>query len=107
MGRTAYVDLTTQTIELTETPSEAVRAYLGGRGLNMATLLALVPSDVDPLGPENVLVFGTGLLTGYSVPNSGRMNVSAKSPESGILGDANFGGFFPTHMKKSGIDRLV
>ena len=107
MGRTAYVDLTTQTIELTETPSEAVCAYLGGRGLNMATLLALLPSDADPLGPENVLVFGTGLLTGYPVPNSGRMNISARSPETGILGDANMGGFFPTHLRRSGLDRIV
>jgi aldehyde:ferredoxin oxidoreductase len=35
------------------------------------------------------------------------MSISAKSPESGILGDANMGGFFPAAMKKSGLDRLV
>lgn len=104
---TAWVDLTSEIVDIQETPEELERAFLGGRGVNMAYLYALLRPGIDPLGPENVLVFGTGLLTGYPVPNSGRMNVSAKSPESGILGDANFGGFFPTHMKKSGIDRLV
>ena len=107
MGTTAYVDLTRRTVELAETPPEAIHAFLGGRGLNMATLLARLPPDADPLGPENVLVFGTGLLTGYPVPNSGRMNISAGSPETGILGDANMGGFFPTHLRRSGLDRIV
>ncbi|MHB9148919.1 MAG: aldehyde ferredoxin oxidoreductase family protein [Thermoleophilia bacterium] len=107
MGITAYVDLTRRTVDVTETPPKATRAFLGGRGLNVATLLALLPPDADPLGPENVLVFGTGLLTGYPVPNSGRMNISARSPETGILGDANMGGFFPTHLRRSGLDRIV
>ncbi len=73
----------------------------------MAYLYRMLPLNTDALGPENVLIFGTGLLTGYPVPNSGRMNISAKSPESGILGDSNMGGFFPAAMKKSGFDRLV
>jgi aldehyde:ferredoxin oxidoreductase len=107
LGTTAFVDLTTRTVHLEPTNADLVRAFLGGRGSNMACLLSLLEADADPLGPANVLVFGTGLLTGYPVPNSGRMNISARSPESGILGDANMGGFFPTHLKRSGLDRLV
>ncbi len=107
VGKTAFVDLTGGQVVIEDTPAELVRGLLGGRGINAAYLHRLLPPEADPLGPENVLLFGTGLLTGYPVPNSGRMSIGAKSPESLILGDANMGGFFPAHMKKSGFDRLV
>jgi len=107
VGKTAFVDLSNGSVRVEDTPPELVRGLLGGRGANMAYLYNLLSPNIDPLGPENPLLFGTGLLTGYPVPNSGRMNISAKSPESGILGDSNMGGFFPAAMKKSGFDRLV
>ncbi len=107
VGRTALVDLNAGEVHLGPTPRRLVEKLLGGRGGNMAYLGGLLSDDVDPLGPDNVLVFGAGLLTGYPVPNSGRMNISARSPESYILGDANMGGFFPTAMRRSGFDRLV
>ncbi len=107
VGKTAFVDLTTQAVRIENTPRRLVKGLLGGRGLNMAYLYRMLPTGTDALSPENVLLFGTGVLTGYPVPNSGRMNISAKSPESGILGDANMGGFFPDAMRKSGFDRLV
>ncbi|MBT3255001.1 MAG: aldehyde ferredoxin oxidoreductase family protein [Deltaproteobacteria bacterium] len=107
VGKTAFIDLSASTVKVVNTPKKLVRDLLGGRGANMAYLYRMLPEGADPLGPENVLIFGTGLLTGYPVPNSGRMSISAKSPESGILGDSNMGGFFPAAMKKSGFDRLV
>ena len=109
---TAIINLTSGEIRTRRTPDEVVRAYLGGRGLNMAYLLhhlhaAENPRDVDPLGPDNPLIFGAGMLTGTITPNAARFNVSARSPESGILGDANCGGFFATAMRKAGFDQLV
>jgi len=107
VGKTAFIDLTKRSVRIQNTPLSLVKNLLGGRGLNMAYLYRMLPAETNALGPENVLVFGTGLLTGYPLPNSGRMNISAKSPETGILGDANMGGFFPKALKKSGFDRLV
>jgi aldehyde:ferredoxin oxidoreductase len=107
VGKTAFVDLSFRTVHIEETSRKLVYDLLGGRGANMAYLFRMLPKSADGLGPENVLIFGTGLLTGYPVPNSGRMNISAKSPESGILGDANMGGFFPSAMKRSGFDRII
>jgi aldehyde:ferredoxin oxidoreductase len=107
VGKTAFIDLSASTVKVVDTPKKLVRDLLGGRGANMAYLYRMLPEGADPLGPENVLIFGAGLLSGYPVPNSGRMSISAKSPESGILGDSNMGGFFPAAMKKSGFDRLV
>ena len=103
VGKTAFVDLSSRTVQLEDTPRKLVHDLLGGRGVNMAYLYRMLPKSADGLGPANVLIFGTGLLTGYPVPNSGRMNISAKSPESGILGDANMGGFFPSAMKTVGV----
>jgi len=65
------------------------------------------PSAVDPLAPENPLIIGAGMLTGTITPNAARFNISARSPESGILGDSNCGGFFAAAMRKAGFDRLV
>ncbi len=109
---TAIINLSTLEIRIAEVPENLVRAYLGGRGLNMAYLrhflqLAGDPQGIDPLGPENPLIFGAGMLTGTIAPNAARFNVSARSPESGILGDSNCGGFFAAAMRKAGFDRLV
>ncbi|MFQ6116781.1 MAG: aldehyde ferredoxin oxidoreductase N-terminal domain-containing protein, partial [Candidatus Bipolaricaulia bacterium] len=101
------VDLESGEVKVRETPPRALRAYLGGRGLNMYYLYRYLEPGTEPLAPENVLIFGTGLLTGSGVPNSSRFNISAKSPESGILGDANCGGFFGPELRFAGVDRLV
>lgn len=107
VSKTAFVDLSAGRVRIEETPREAVRALLGGRGLNAAYLLRYLDPATDPLGEDNVLVFGAGLLTGYPAPNTGRMSIGARSPESLILGDANMGGHFPAQMRRSGFDRLV
>lgn len=109
---TAIINLTSGEIRVVTLPDDLLRAYLGGRGLNMAYLHHYLhlhgdPRDVDPLGEDNPLIIGAGLLTGTIAPNAARFNVSARSPESGILGDANCGGFFAAAMRKAGFDRLV
>ena len=109
---TAIVNLTSGEVRVRTVPNELLLVYLGGRGLNMAYLYHFLharndPRDVDPLGPENPLIIGSGLLTGTIAPNAARFNVSARSPESGILGDSNCGGFFAAAMRKAGFDRLV
>jgi aldehyde:ferredoxin oxidoreductase len=109
---TTDIDLTTGEAETRSVPEPAVRSLLGGRGLNMLELGRALrraggAGGVDPLGPDNPLVFGAGMLTGTIAPNAARFNVSAKSPETLGLGDANAGGFFAAAMRKAGFDRLV
>ncbi|MBC7346812.1 MAG: aldehyde ferredoxin oxidoreductase family protein [Clostridia bacterium] len=104
----AAIDLTSGKVATFEAPEEIVRLYLGGRGLNMYYLARfLTDPQADPLGPQNVLIIGTGLLTGTLAPNSGRHNVTCKSPESGIIGDSNIGGFFGPEMRFAGFERLI
>ncbi|UCH83164.1 MAG: aldehyde ferredoxin oxidoreductase family protein [Candidatus Latescibacterota bacterium] len=106
-SRAAVVDLTAGTVAYEDTPPEVVRSYLGGRGLNIAYLYKMLQPNVDPLSPDNVLILGTGALTGTGAPNSGRFNATTKSPETNLLGDANCGGFFAPKLRYSGIDRLI
>ena len=101
------IDLTKEKVTIQEVPDPLRKMYLGGRGMNMHYLLKMLPKGVDPLSPQNVLIFGAGFLTGTSAPSSSRFSVSAKSPESGILGDANCGGFFGPELRYAGFDRLI
>ncbi|MEW6363488.1 MAG: aldehyde ferredoxin oxidoreductase family protein [Acidobacteriota bacterium] len=103
----AHVDLTGRRIEIGVTPPELVRNFVGGRGLNMYYLYKHLRPGTDALAPENPLIIGTGLLTGTGAPNSGRHSITTKSPESGILGDSNIGGFLGPEMRYAGIDRLI
>lgn len=103
----ALVNLTERKVEYFATPPEIIEKFLGGRGLNMYYLHKYIKPDCDPLSPDNVLIIGTGLLTGYLVPNSGRHSVTCKSPETGIIGDANIGGFFGPELRFAGFERLI
>ncbi len=103
----AIVDLSNEITKITITPEKVVKALLGGRGVNMYYLQEFLKPSIDPLSPENPLIIGTGLLTGTGAPNCSRMNITTKSPETGILGDTNIGGFFPAEMRYAGLDRLV
>ncbi|MDP2856595.1 MAG: aldehyde ferredoxin oxidoreductase C-terminal domain-containing protein [Bacillota bacterium] len=82
------------------------RSYIGGRGFNMRRLFDEVPKGTDPLGEDNKLMFGVGPLNGTIAPGS-RFNVSAKSPQTGILGDSNAGGHFGAEIKYAGYDQVI
>jgi aldehyde:ferredoxin oxidoreductase len=79
----------------------------GGRGINSKILYDEVGPDTPPLSPENLLILGTSPLSGSPAPSTPRCTVSAKSPLTGILGDANFGGFFGPHLKFAGFDHIA
>jgi len=107
MGTILRVDLTSGKIEK-EPLSDWLRLnYLGGRGINSRILYDSVGPEVDPLSPENVLIFGTGTVVGTIAPSAGRITVTAKSPLTGILGDGNAGGHFSAEMKRTGYDHIV
>ncbi|MGM0446132.1 MAG: aldehyde ferredoxin oxidoreductase family protein, partial [Bacillota bacterium] len=79
----------------------------GGRGLNIRRLYDEVPPDVDPLSEKNKLFIGVGPLTGTLFPGAARVNFTAKSPQTNILGDSNTGGFFGPELKFAGFDQVI
>ena len=106
-GKLLRIDLTSLTSCDEELPHDLRRLFLGGRGVNSRLLYTDLMPQIDPLSSENRLIFGTGPLSGTLCPSSPRCTVTALSPLTGILGDANFGGFFAPHLKKAGYDHLL
>jgi aldehyde:ferredoxin oxidoreductase len=70
-------------------------------------LIDETPKGIDPLGPENKLIFMTGPLTGTPSPSTGRYSVCAKSPLTGVWGQANSAGFWGRDLKRSGFDGVI
>lgn len=92
----------------TESPEERFyRMYGGGRGFISHTLLRELRPGIDPLGPDNKVIFATGVLTGNPVPGTGRHSVGAKSPLTGGYGDGEAGGFWGTELKRAGFDAVI
>lgn len=101
------IDLTTGSVHEQEIPERARRLFLGGRGLNMYLLYTRTTARQNPLAPDNPLIIGAGLLSGTSAPTAARCSISGKSPETGLLGDSNIGGYFAAHLRRTGFDHLV
>ncbi|MCP4535576.1 MAG: aldehyde ferredoxin oxidoreductase family protein [Chloroflexi bacterium] len=106
-GNILRVNLTDGTIHRHSTEEHLARAFLGGRGLNVKRLWDELPPHTDGLSPKNMLVFGVGPLVGTTFPGGARFNVSGMSPQTGILGDSNAGGFFGPELKFAGYDQVI
>ena len=107
MGKILRVNLTTGEIKPEELRWDWVEKFIGGAGLATRYLYDELPSDADPLGAENPLIFMTGPLTGTASASASRYSVVAKSPQTGIWGQANSGGTFGPDLKRSGYDGII
>ena len=105
-GSILRVDLSTGKIEKQPTSAYAEK-WLGGRGLNARILYKELEPGIDALAPENVLIFSVGPLTGSMFPGSGRVEVAAKSPVTGIQGMSNMGGYWGPELKYAGFDSIT
>lgn len=106
-GNVLVANLTAGTVTIDRHDDAYYRKFMGGAALAMDYILRDVPAYADPLGPENVLVFAVGPLTGTPISGQSRMSVNAKSPLTGVIGDAQVGGFFPAELKFAGFDAVV
>ena len=101
------IDLSTQTYKTYSLDQALVRQFLGGRGLGVRLLWDMVGPEVDPLAPENVLIFTTGPITASGAQTSNRFNVSTKSPLTNGVMHSNSGGWWGMQFKRSGYDALI
>jgi aldehyde:ferredoxin oxidoreductase len=106
-GKILDIDLTTRAVKSYPLDEELAKLFLGGRGLGARLLWDLVGPEVEPLSPENVLIFTNGPLTATGYQTSNRFSVSTKSPLTGTVLDANSGGFWGMQFKKTGYDVLI
>lgn len=106
MGKILMVDLTGGKVAEEIIPDNIYENYLSGIGLGAYILYNRIPAGADPLGPDNILGFVTGLLTGTGSFFSGRWMVVGKSPLTGCWGDANCGGNLSPAIKRCGYDGI-
>ena len=106
-GKILRVDLSNRAIAVDEPDENFYRRYIGGRGFVTYFLLRELGGSIDPLGPENKLIFATGVLTGVPIAGSGRNSVGAKSPLTGGYGDAEVGGYWGAELKHAGYDAII
>jgi len=106
MGKILWVDLSDGNIREEIIPDEIYEAHLSGLGLAAYYLYNRIPAGADPLGPDNILGFVSGLLTGTGSLFSGRWMVVGKSPLTGAWGDANCGGNLSPAIKRCGYDGI-
>ena len=107
-GKLLEVDLSSGKIDSRTVEEGILRDYVGGSGLAAKLFLDDgVPPGCDPLGPENNLYILTGPLSGSGLPATPRFSLAAKSPLTGIWGEANCGGNFGPALKFAGWDGIV
>jgi aldehyde:ferredoxin oxidoreductase len=106
-GNVLEVNLSNQTILKADLDAALANTYMGGKGFGAKILYEQLPNQIDPLSPENILVFATGPLTGTFAPASGRFEVCTKSPATDLWLDSNCGGYFGPELKFAGYDMVI
>jgi aldehyde:ferredoxin oxidoreductase len=100
--RLLHVDLSEETLTEASLASDLVQHYLGGSGLAAALVATKNVTDIDPLGPDNPLIWMTSPIVGTDLPSAGRFSVCAISPLTGVWGESNSGGFFGPELRFAG-----
>jgi aldehyde:ferredoxin oxidoreductase len=106
-GKILRVNLSTGHISVEEKNERFYRTYMGGWGIIAYYLLKELPRDVEPLRPDNLLIFASGVVTGAAVGGSGRSAVGGKSPLTGGFGAAEVGGWWGAELVMAGFDAIV
>ncbi len=106
LGKVLLVDLSAGTWESQDIPEAVYESLLSGVGLGAYYLYRHIPAGADPLGPDNILGFTSGLLTGTGAFMTGRWMAVCKSPLTGGWGDSNCGGTLAPAIKQCGYDAI-
>ena len=106
-GYNLEIDLSRGNIEREATDPKLTELHLGGLGTNAKILWDRVPPEVEPFSPDNLLIFGTGLLTGTPAPGANRTIISTISPETLLMAYSMMGGFFAPELKHAGYDKII
>ena len=101
------VNLNNQQVTRETIAEKDVELFLGGRALGDLLLYNELAPGIDPLSPENKLIFGTGPLTGTNTVGSSRYVVLTKSPLTGLYLSSLAGGYFAPELRRSGHDFVI
>ena len=109
-GETGFnleIDLSQGSIDKVETDPALTELHLGGLGTNTKILWDRVPPETEPFSPDNLLIFGTGLLCGTPAIGANRTIVSTFSPQTLLMAYSMMGGFWAPELKYAGYDKVI
>jgi benzoyl-CoA reductase subunit BamB len=106
-GINLEIDLSRGNIEKKATDPRLTELYLGGLGTNAKILWDRVPPEIEPFSPDNLLIFGTGLLCGTPAIGANRTILSTISPQTLLMGYSMMGGFWAPELKYAGYDKVI
>ena len=106
-GYNLEIDLATGNIERVATDPKIMSQHLGGLGSSIKIHWDRVPPEVKAFDPENLLIFGTGLLCGTPAPGANRTILTTISPQTDLLAYSMMGGFFAPELKYAGYDKII
>ena len=106
-GKILRVNLTEGTVKSEPLNMEWAREYIGSRGLGSKYLVSEIDPKVDPLSPDNKIIWATGPLTGTMASTGGRYSVITKGPLTGAIACSNSGGYWGAELKMAGWDMIV
>lgn len=115
VGSILYIDLTSRSIWKKPLSLDLARKFIGGQGVGLNILYEMLKPKVDPLSPENVMVFGTGPLLGTIMVGSGKCYLNTKyaipasrDKKKYFISTSMFGSNrFGPMMKNAGYDHIV
>lgn len=107
MGKGVEVNLTSKEIKEFELSESILKDYIGGRGIEARIIYDRLAPGIDPLSPENMLIFSAGPLTGTTAPTPGRSSMTTKSPLTGTIFNSNLGGTWGYYLKSTGYDMII
>lgn len=106
-GKVLRVNLTAGTCTSEDLRMDWAKSYLGQRGLATKYFVEEVSAKVDPLSPDNKIIYATGPLTGTMASTGGRYSVITKGPLTGAIACSNSGGYFGNELKSAGWDMVI
>lgn len=106
-GFNLEIDLTRGNIEKVATDPRDTELYLGGLGTNAKILWDRVGPEVEAFDPENLLIFGAGLLCGTPATGCNRTILTTISPQTKLMAFSMMGGFWAPELKYAGYDKVI
>lgn len=106
-GYNLEIDLTRGNIERVATDPKDTQLYLGGLGTNAKIFWDRVPPEVDAFDPENLLIFGAGLLCGTPATGCNRTIITTTSPQTKLMHFSMMGGYWAPELKYAGYDKVI
>jgi len=106
-GKILRVNLSAGTVTAEPLNTDWAKLYLGSRGLASKYLVEEIDPKVDPLSPDNKIIWATGPLTGTMASTGGRYTVVTKGPLTGAIACSNSGGYWGAELKFAGWDMII